>query len=130
LKTPRFPHPLTLLVACICIAAALTWLLPSGKFQRREDPATGRSVVVAGTYTTTDQHPVGPFQAMVAIPKGIVDAASVIGLVFLIGGAFTVVERAGTLGRLVAALAYRIRNRGIMVIPVASVAFSLCGIMM
>jgi uncharacterized ion transporter superfamily protein YfcC len=86
--------------------------------------------VVAGTYARVDPEPIGPFQAIVAIPKGIVDAASVIGLVFLIGGAFTVVERAGTLGRLVGALAYRIRGRGIMVIPVASVAFSLGGIMM
>src|SRR4051812_45416291 len=67
---------------------------------------------------------------MVAIPRGIVDAASVIGLVFLIGGGFTVVERTGTFGRLVNVLARRLRGRGIMVIPIASVAFSLGGIMM
>jgi uncharacterized ion transporter superfamily protein YfcC len=66
----------------------------------------------------------------VAIPKGIADAASVIGLVFLIGGAFTVVERTGTLGRLVTVLAERVRRRGIMVIPIASAAFSLGGITM
>jgi uncharacterized ion transporter superfamily protein YfcC len=130
LKTPRFPHPLTLLVGCVVVAAALTWLLPAGKFERREDPATGRSVVVAGTYSRVAPQPVGPFQAIVAIPKGIVDAASVIGLVFLIGGGFTVVERAGTLGRLVAALAHRVRRRGLLVIPIASLAFSLGGIMM
>jgi len=126
----RFPHPLTLLVGCVLVAAALTWVLPAGQFQRREDPGTGRSVVVAGTYGRVQQQPVGPFQALVAIPKGIVDAASVIGLVFLIGGAFTVVERAGTLGRLVGALAQRVRRRGILVIPIAGVAFSLGGIMM
>jgi uncharacterized ion transporter superfamily protein YfcC len=126
----RFPHPLTLLVGCVLVAAALTWILPAGKFQRREDPATGRSVVVAGTYAKVQQHPVGPFQAFVAIPKGIVDAASVIGLVFLIGGGFTVVERTGTFDRLVSGLARRLRGRGIMVIPIASIAFSLGGIMM
>jgi uncharacterized ion transporter superfamily protein YfcC len=86
--------------------------------------------VVAGTYHRVEQQPVGPFQALVAIPKGIVDAASVIGLVFLIGGAFTVVERTGTLGRLVTVLAERVSRRGILVIPIASVAFSLGGIMM
>jgi uncharacterized ion transporter superfamily protein YfcC len=86
--------------------------------------------VVAGTYHRVEQQPVGPFQAFVAIPKGIVDAASVIGLVFLIGGAFTVVERTGTLGRLVTVLAERVSGRGILVIPIASVAFSLGGIMM
>jgi uncharacterized ion transporter superfamily protein YfcC len=125
-----FPHPLTLLVGCALLAAALTWILPAGAYQRREDPVTGRSVVVAGTYTKVASRPVGPFQAIVAIPKGIVDAASVIGLVFLIGGGFTVVERTGTFDRLVHALVSRVRRRGLLVIPVASLAFSLGGIMM
>jgi uncharacterized ion transporter superfamily protein YfcC len=66
----------------------------------------------------------------VAIPKGIVDAASVIGLIFLIGGAFTVVERTGTLSRLVSGLAERVSRRGILVIPIASLAFALGGITM
>ena len=126
----RFPHPLALLVGCVLLAAALTWVLPAGRYERREDQATGRSVVVPGTYQRVEQHPVGPFQALVAIPKGIVDAASVIGLIFLIGGAFTVVERTGTFVRLVHGLVRRMRRRGILVIPVASVAFSLGGIMM
>jgi uncharacterized ion transporter superfamily protein YfcC len=126
----RFPHPLALLVACVLIAAALTWVLPPGQFERRDDPATGRSVVVAGTYRRVEGHPVGPFQAVVAIPKGIVDAASVIGLVFLIGGAFTVVERTGALGRLVGLLAHRVRRRGLLIIPLAALAFSLGGITM
>jgi uncharacterized ion transporter superfamily protein YfcC len=112
------------------LAAVLTWILPAGQFQRREDPGTGRSVVIPGTYAKVAPHPVGPFEAMVAIPKGIVDAASVIGLVFLIGGGFTVVERTGTFGRLVSGLARRLKGRGLLVIPVASVAFSLGGIMM
>jgi uncharacterized ion transporter superfamily protein YfcC len=125
-----FPHPLALLVGCVIVAALLTWLLPAGKYQRREDPATGRSVVVAGTYATVAPQPVGPFQALTAIPKGIVDAASVIGLVFLIGGGFTVVERTGTFLRLVNGLVRRLKGRGLLVIPVASVAFALGGVMM
>ena len=62
---PRFPHPLTLLVLCILVAGALTWVLPAGEYQRREDPATGRNVVVPGTYAPVEATPVGPFQALV-----------------------------------------------------------------
>ena len=127
---PHFPHPLTLLVGCVLLAAALTWVLPAGKYERREDPATGRNVVVPGTYSRVAPQPVGPFEAVVAIPKGIVDAAPVITLIILIGGGFTVVERTGTFGRLVNVLVRRLRGRGILVIPVASAAFSLGGIMM
>jgi uncharacterized ion transporter superfamily protein YfcC len=124
------PHPLALLVGCVLVAAALSWVLPAGEYQRREDPATGRSIVIPGTYSRVPPQPVGPFEALVAIPKGIVDAASVIGLVFLIGGAFTVIERAGTLGRLAHGLGRRVSGRGLLVIPVTSLAFSLGGIMM
>jgi uncharacterized ion transporter superfamily protein YfcC len=127
--SPRFPHPLTLLVGCILLAAALTWVVPAGRYQRREDPVTGRSLVVAGTYAAADPAPVGPFQALVAIPKGMADAASVIFYVFLVGGAFAVVERTGALGRLVNSLVRALSGRGLLVIPVAGLAFGTGGVL-
>ena len=84
-------------------------------------------MVVAGTYHRVESQPVGPFAAVVAIPRGIADAASVIGLVFLIGGAFTVVERTGSLGRLVEWIAARLADRGLLVIPAATAVFALGG---
>jgi len=45
----KFPHPLVLLVAGIALAAAASWVLPAGQYERRDDPATGRRVVIAGT---------------------------------------------------------------------------------
>jgi uncharacterized ion transporter superfamily protein YfcC len=126
---PRFPHPLTLLVACILIAAALTWALPAGEYQRREDPATGRSVVVPGTYAPVEATPVGPFQALVGIPRGMIEAASVIFYVFLVGAGFAVVERTGALTRLVNSLVAALSGRGLLVIPVASLAFATGGVL-
>ena len=95
----RFPHPLTLLVGFIVLAAVMTYVLPAGQFDRRDDPATGRKIVVAGTYHAVPQAPVTPFQAVVAIPRGMAAAASIIFLVFLIGGAFGVVDQTGALRR-------------------------------
>lgn len=126
----RFPHSLTLLVACIALSALLTHLLPAGEFQRHQDSGTGRTVVIAGTYAPVEPSPVGVFGALMAVPKGITDAASVIGLIFLVGGAFAVVERAGTLGRLVRWLVGKLANRGPLVIPVASAVFALGGMVM
>jgi uncharacterized ion transporter superfamily protein YfcC len=125
----RFPHPLTLLVLCVIAAAALTWLLPAGEYQRRDDPAAGRQVVVAGTYHAVAPSPVGPFNALVAIPKGMSDAASVIFYVFLVGGAFAVVERTGALAALVNALVRRLEGRGLWVIPIVGFAFGWGGIL-
>jgi uncharacterized ion transporter superfamily protein YfcC len=118
---------LTLLVGCLLIAAVLTHLLPAGQFDRREDPVTGRNVVVAGTYARAEPAPVGIFQALVAIPKGMADAADVIFYVFLVGGAFAVVERTGALSQLVGWLVARLAGRGLAVIPVAGLAFGTGG---
>ncbi len=125
----RFPHPLILLVACTLLAAALTHLLPAGQFERREDVATGRSVVVAGTYTRVEARPVGAFSALVAIPKGMADASAVIFYVFLVGGAFAVVDRTGALAALVNWLAARLARRGLWVVPAAGLAFGLGGVL-
>src|SRR5690349_14626309 len=93
----RFPHPLILLVAGVLLAAVLTWILPAGEYNRTHDPVTDRDVVVAGTYHTVAAAPVGPFDALVAIPQGMVEAGDVIFFVFLVGGAFAVVEATGAL---------------------------------
>jgi uncharacterized ion transporter superfamily protein YfcC len=123
----RFPHPLTLLVGCILLAGALSWVVPAGEYQRREDPVTGRSVVVPGTYARVEPAPVGPFQALVGIPRGMIAAAPVVFFVFIVGGAFAVVEQTGALGRLVGSLASALAGRGLLVVPVAGLAFATGG---
>ena len=128
-SSSRFPHPLTLLVGCLLVAALLTHLLPAGQFERREDPVTGRTVVVAGTYARAEPAPVSPFRALVGIPRGMADAAGVIFYVFLVGGAFAVVERTGALATLVNWLVARLSGRGLAVIPIAGLAFGTGGVL-
>ncbi|HET7232716.1 MAG TPA: hypothetical protein VFJ16_22080 [Longimicrobium sp.] len=123
----RFPHPLILLVAGVLLAALLTWILPAGEYTRTHDPVTDRDVVVAGTYHTVAAAPVGPFDALVAIPQGMVEAADVIFFVFLVGGAFAVVERTGALTRGMNGLLRVVEGRESLVIPVISVAFAAGG---
>ena len=123
----RFPHPLVLLFAFAILAAIASWLLPAGEYQRKDDPVTGRSVVVAGTYHQVAATPVNAFDAVVAIPKGAADAASVIFFVFLIGGAFAVVEKTGALTAAVNWLVVRLEDRETLVIPIACIAFAAAG---
>ncbi len=123
----KFPHPLSLLFVCILVAASLTWVLPAGQYERRQDEATGRSIVVSGSYRTTGANPIGPGQALVAIPKGMADAGSVIFFVFLIGGAFSAVDKTGALRSLVDVLVLKSEGRGILVIPVVAVLFATLG---
>jgi len=124
-----FPHPLTLLVACIAAAVTLTWLLPAGQYDRTQDPATGRNVVVPGTYHEVEAQPVGPFAAAVAVPRGLIDAADVVFLVFLVGGAFYVIDRTGALRSGLDALARVLGHREYLVIPICSLLFATGGVL-
>ena len=128
MKRLRFPHPIALLAGCIFLGAALSYVLPAGQYERREDPATGRSVVVPGTYQLVESTPVGFFDALVAIPRGMADRADVIFLIFLIGGAFAVVDETGALRAGVGWLVARLRNREVLMIPVVSLAFATEGV--
>jgi uncharacterized ion transporter superfamily protein YfcC len=115
------------LLAGVAVAAALTWILPSGEYARRDDPATHKSVVVAGTYHSVPSAAVGPFAAAVSIPRGFIEAGDVIAVVLFVGGAWVVVERLGTLGRIVGALVFSFRRRGLIAIPVIAAFFTTMG---
>ncbi|QIL75480.1 YfcC family protein [Hymenobacter sp. HDW8] len=127
MNTFRFPHPLVLLVGFIVLATVLSYVLPAGVFERRADAATGREVVIPGSYHRVAPSPVSPLEAVVSIPRGLQEAASVIFFVFLTGGAFTVVDQTGALRRGVDWLLVRFRGREALVIPLISLLFATMG---
>ena len=124
---PRLPHPIVLLLGCIVLAAALTWVVPAGEFERRDDPVTGRSLVVAGTYHHVEPAPVGPMGAMLAVPRGLVAGADVLVVILLAGGAFALVESLGTLSRGAHAIARSFRGRGVWALVPVALVFATFG---
>src|SRR5690606_25400941 len=120
----RMPHPVVLLLGGVLVATVLTWIVPAGEFDRREDEATGRTVVVANTYHAVAPAPVTPFRAFVAIPEGFIEAADVVAAILFVGGAWVVVDRLGTLNRLVGSLVALFRRRRVVAIPAISFFFA------
>ena len=122
----QLPHPFVLLLAAVGVAAALTWLIPAGEYQRRDDPDTGRTVVIAGTYAPVAATPVGPLAALLAVPRGIIAGADVIVTILFVGGAFALLDATGALARLVGALIGVTRRPRTIVIGI-SLAFATLG---
>ncbi len=114
----RLPHPFVLLLGAVIVAAALTWIIPAGQYERRTDAATGREVVVAGTYKPVEATPVGPMGALLAVPRGIIAGADVILTILLVGGAFALLDMTGALGRLVGSLVGQTKRPRLVVIAV------------
>ncbi|MBN8588861.1 MAG: YfcC family protein [Rhodothermia bacterium] len=127
MKNRRFPNPLVLLTLCILLASVLTYLVPAGQFDRKEDPVTGRNIVVSGTYKAVSAKPVNLWEALMSIPRGLQSAGSVIFLVFISGAAFGLVDKTGALRWAVEALIRKLSRRKIWVIPVISLFFVVGG---
>ena len=121
----RLPHPLVLLLAGVGVAALLTWILPAGAYDRRTDAASGRELVVAGTYKQIEAAPVGVMNAVLAVPKGIVAGADVILTILLVGGAFALLDATGALARLVGSLVGRTRRPKLVVIALCLIFATL-----
>ena len=124
----RVPNPLVLLTGCIILASMASYVLPAGEFERSMDEETGKIAVVAGTYQQVEQTPVNLFLAMVALPRGMVDAGGVIFLVFLIGGALTVVDETGALRRGISSLVRALKGRDLLIIAAISLFFATGGV--
>ena len=106
----RVPHTLVLLFGMIVLALLLTYVLPTGAFDRVQNEA-GREQVVAGSYRTVEAERLSPLSAFTAIPRGFAAAQDVIFFVFIVGGAIGVLRATGALDAMIGWLLERLGDR-------------------
>ncbi len=130
------PHTYVLLFVMIVVVGLLTWILPSGEFERQElMTADGHveNTVVPGTFRpidkVTDDRDLrqGFFDILSAPAKGVVHAADIVAFVLVIGGAFGIITRTGAIDRGLHVLATTLSDKGMFVIPIMIALFSLGG---
>ncbi|HOB51804.1 MAG TPA: hypothetical protein PK176_07775 [Acidobacteriota bacterium] len=127
-KTIRLPHTLVIVMALVVLVLALSWLLPSGEFQRVEK--AGRQVTVPGTFRHLPKVHLGPEMLLLAPVRGFVDGALIIAFLFVIGGAFNIVQETGTITVAIRRITRAIAARPYLeklLIPLLMVIFSLAG---
>jgi uncharacterized ion transporter superfamily protein YfcC len=122
-----FPHPIIILLIFISIAGISTYFIQSGSFDRVLDEATGREVVVPGSFKEIEDVNVGLGDILVSIPKGIIARADVVVLILLLGGAFFVIEKTGALQVGIESLIYQFRNRPYWLFYLLGFICSICG---
>jgi len=127
MASSRSVDPILLIGALILIAAVLTWVVPSGRYQRAPDPRTGQTLVVPGSYAPVPSNPVGPWGVLLSIPLGLSGAAQVVFYVFLAGGALTVVEATGAIGNTLDVVVARFGDRPWLIVLLASTLFLVGG---
>jgi len=112
----QIPHVFVLLLGVIFLCSLLTWVIPSGSYDRETKVIEGqeRTLLVPGTYTSVPKHyslegallgdeapgrasPVGLVSFLAAVPRGMESAADIIFFIFIIGGTFGILQRTGVI---------------------------------
>ncbi len=137
----RIPHVFTLLFGAIVAASILSWIVPSGRFERVERTAAGltRQVVVPGSYEVMPKHlsaegvaltvtppegmaaPVGLQGILTAIPRGLEQAADIVFFIFILGAVFGILQRTGVIAAGLNALMERFSNRAGLLVAMVMV---------
>lgn len=121
------PHTYGLLFIVIIVVTILTYILPAGEFDRAEDPSTGRVFVVAESFHNVERNPLSIFDMFKAIPGGMEKAGYIIFFVFMIGGAFGIIQSTGAINAGIGKVVVGMKGREKLVIPVIMIVFSLAG---
>lgn len=133
-KKPVFkmPHTLVLIYVLVIGVYLLSLLIPSGEYQRVEKSFEEQTklVTVPGTYSKIEKKLLGPEWLLIAPIRGFEDGALIIFLIFIFGGAFSILGETGAIESGIQRLAQffsRNRKSQKIVIPVLMVVFSLAG---
>lgn len=119
------PHTFTIIFLLIVFMAILTWIIPSGQFQRKE--IDNRLVVIPNTYEHVKENPQNIDDIFRAPIDGFVDAAEIVGFVLLVGGSFGIVNKTGAIEVGINAVVKKLRGNEIIIIPISMILFSLGG---
>lgn len=132
----HMPHVITLIFFLIIIVAILTWILPSGEFERTiMETSTGeREVAVAGTYHTVEKIAEdgtdlrqGIAQILMAPGKGIQSMVEVLAFVFIIGGVFQIMAKTNALNMGIQKVVKKLGSKDVLIIPILMALFGLGG---
>lgn len=122
----KVPHVYSLLLMLILICAILTYIIPAGTYDMMtmED---GRNVVDPTTFHYIDKTPVGLMSFLTSIFQGMLNAAEIIFLIFICGGAFGVIMKTGAFDAALVRLALIMNGKERAIIPVMMLVFAFMG---
>mgnify|MGYP001627184248 CR=1 FL=1 len=127
MKKFTFPHPMVIMLGFVLLAMLLTYLIPAGKYDRQLDDATGREVVVQGSFRYIPNQPVGIAQTFLSVPVGIIAGAEVVVLILIIGGAFYVVDKTGAFQAGLEYLVFHFANGKAFLMALVGLLFAVAG---
>lgn len=125
-KKKSAPNPIVIIICIILVSALASYIVPAGVFDRVVDPNSGRTVVDPSSFQYTEQNPTSLFDLFKSLTLGLQAASDIIAFLFIIGGAFGVMEATGAIKSAMGTLVLKMRGRELLLVPVCMFIFS-CG---
>ena len=125
-KKKKVPHVYVILLAVIAVCVILTHIVPAGQYERIE-MEDGRMVVDPDSFTYIDSNPLGIFDFLSAIPKGLMETAEIIFFIFIVGGSFAVVQATGAIDAGLGKVTKSMMGKEKLIIPIVMLVFSVGG---
>lgn len=120
-----FPNTYVIIIMMMIVAVLLTWIIPSGEFERVKDEVSKQSVIIPGTFKYIENNPISFLQIPVYIMKGLAKAADIVFLVIIVGGAFNIIIETGMFQSFAGRLTKVFSNKEVLIIPAFSTIFAL-----
>ncbi len=132
MKKRTVPHTYIILFILLFVACLMTYLIPSGEFERVFDEKSAQTLVVAGSYHEVTATPVAPYSVFNKIFEAatLSKTASLAAFILLIGGAFEVIMKTGSLTALCESTLMRMKRFELWFIPIFVCLFSVFGFTM
>jgi uncharacterized ion transporter superfamily protein YfcC len=124
----KSPDVFVIAFTLILLAAAATWILPGGAYQRQKENVSGtqREIVLPGTYHVEPSNP--QLGAIFLAPmRGFLRMGAIIGLIFIVGGAFNILNDTGAIAAGIHQLVKLLGHRSYLIIPIVMTVFSFFG---
>jgi uncharacterized ion transporter superfamily protein YfcC len=126
--TSRVPNVYVIVFSLIILAAVGTWIIPGGSFEREIVSIGGvdREVLTPGSYRSEPSLP-QTLSVFVAPLKGFMRLAEIIAFIFIVGGAFSILNETGAIAAGTHRLVRMMKGKEHLLIPVIMTFFSLFG---
>ncbi len=121
----KVPHTYVLLMCLILVASLSTWIIPAGRYARVEQQ--GREIIDPDSYHRVKASPADIGDVLLAFPKGLTEVADIIFYIFIIGGAFGVLNRTGTIQAGINLIVRRVGRKKGLIVPLLVLVFAIGG---
>lgn len=121
----KIPHTYVLLFSLMVIAAVATWLIPAGSYDRVVQQ--GREVIDAKSFHAVAGKPAGIPALFLSFPRALAEVADIVFYIFIIGGAFGVLNRTGAIQAGINSLVRRLGGKRSALVIILTLVFAIGG---